>query len=383
MKIALISIGSELLSGKTVNTNASYLGEILLKAGYKLDRIVTIGDTEEELIEALTDIEGDLVFTTGGLGPTGDDLTKKCLSSITRAPLVRNPEIEADLHKRYPDLDTNDEQATYPKGAILFPNGVGTALGFFIGRYIALPGVPSQMKHIMEEHVLPFMGENYPPEHVAKTLYLTGPKEGDVDPFLRQIDTDIEIGICPSYGYLSVYLVGKDKTELDRVATIIEHEFADVIYSSVSNDIAYALHEILKKKKYTIACAESCTGGRAASRLTAYPGSSSYFLGSLVTYANNAKEVVLGVDTIQAHGAVSEETARAMAKGVADTLKPDISVAITGIAGPDGGTEEKPAGTVYIAVNDEVIKLQARGTRESIMEVAVNAALRLVWRKVR
>jgi len=396
MKLELISIGSELLTGKTVNTNASWIGNTLLANGYKLSYVQTIVDNEQDIKAALELAcnRADFVITTGGLGPTGDDITKACVAAHFGKTMQYHADIEQELDKRFPGIPGHDNQATYPEGAILLKNPSGTALGFVVeNKVVCLPGVPSQMKAIFEIGVLPYLKKQFPPEYVARSVFIAGKIENDVDPTLRELEekfADIELGICPSWGILSVYCVGKNTTHVDAAIMEIEKKFHDVIFSTESSDISLAVHLLLQKKKCTLAFAESCTGGYISSQITQHSGASDYFLGSVITYSNEAKEKLVNVapKTLQEHGAVSEETAKEMASGAKKALGSDCAVGITGVAGPLGGTDEKPVGTVWIAlVNKEnkytTFRCTRGGDRKKIIEYAANTALHMIWRECR
>ncbi len=394
MKIALISIGSELLTGKTVNTNAAFIGDQLLQAGYKVTFAQTISDDAETIARALSVAcaEADFVITTGGLGPTGDDITKEAVARHFAVGMEHHPDIEKMLNERFPFLPDNAHQATYPASATLFPNTHGTALGFVLHKKVAsLPGVPSQMKQIFQEGLLPYIKTSFPSEFFARSLYLTGGIESDFDPTIRAIETSlsgIEIGICPSWGRLSIYCLGVDEKNVIEAHRLLKEAFAECIYSEQSSDISLAVHSAMLAKGITLGCAESCTGGALSSPLTRHSGASAYFMGSLVTYSNAAKVDVLHVDehVLSTCGAVSEEVACQMAQGALNVLQSDLAVATTGVAGPTGGTDEKPVGTVWIALAErsghvETRKLTRKGSRETIIEHSAHVALEMIWRK--
>lgn len=387
MRIALVSIGQELLSGRTVNTNAAFVGNSLLQAGYLIREIRTIPDSPDLIQQTLKDLDGyDLILTTGGLGPTGDDTTKEAIAQHFGVGLVHHAEVEEELNSRFPDLSANDDQATYPGDSELLYNPLGTAYGFVCkDKVIALPGVPLQMEQIMRDAVVPYIQKKFPRDFESRCLYLFNLKEGDVDPFLRTLESDtLEIGICPSHAHTSVFFIGKDRNEVDQAFSKVKSKFAPHVYSEKESALRMAVHEAFLHSGKTIAVAESCTGGNVAHEITLNPGSSTYFLGGAVVYSNALKERLLGVrkETLTQHGAVSEETAQEMAEGLQKQTGADIALAITGIAGPDGGTEGKPVGTVYIGKVANGIctvkHVKLRGNRKSIIDRATAHALHML-----
>lgn len=415
MRLEVISIGSELLTGKTTNTNVTFIGNQALLHGYKVAFVQTIEDSQEEIEAALKSAlkRADFVITTGGLGPTGDDITKNCIATFFGKEMQYHPQIEKELDIRFPGIAGHETQATYPEGATLLHNPIGTALGCIVeGKVACLPGVPSQMQRMFIDKVIPFLQTYFPSEYSAKALYIAGKIEGDVDPLLRELEKrypDVEIGICPSWGQLSVYCVGKKRGDVSACIQAISEQFSEDIYSEESPDISEAVHTLLQQKKTKFACAESCTGGYVSAQITKHAGASDYFLGSVVSYSNEAKEKMLGVSpkTLEQFGAVSEETAKEMALGTKAALESDIALAITGIAGPAGGSAEKPVGTVWIALvnqNNEITTKKCApkvskksekgggsphqreqvfcgGDRKKIIEYAANTALQMVWRE--
>ncbi len=363
MDIEIVCIGNELLSGKTLNTNATQIASILLKHGFKIDRVTTIGDEPDEMRRELTTAlkRSKIVITTGGLGPTHDDLTRDIVAEIFQSPLKLDAAIKKDLIERFgPDLSSIEHQATIPTKAQIIPNKHGTASGYFfqedLGQMIVLPGVPHQMEQMLCDHVLSHLDQQASlNRYHHKALYLYLFNENQVAPFLETLKSkypEVELGICPSYGTLSIYLLSKNQESITVVAKEIEKQFQTYLYEAESGKIEEALHELFVSKKKTLALAESCSGGKMAARLTARAGSSDYFLGSVVSYSNQLKEKALGVShaTLEKHGAVSPETACEMVTGIIESTNADYGIAVTGIAGPTGGTQEKPVGTVWLAI---------------------------------
>lgn len=400
MEIEVIAIGNEILSGFTINTNASYLSQQLLKEGFLVTRHTVLPDQPSLLRHGLSEALkcNQLVITTGGLGPTCDDLTKAIAAELFDSEFYYNEEIALDLKKRYGNyLPSLENQATVPHKAILLKNSVGTAPGFIFEKQqcvlILLPGVPPEMKEMFSAHVLPYIKSRYQNKKrsYGKRIHFFNLPEIAVDPTLRLLQTahpEISFGIYPSLGILGVDLRVEAESEVSAFAilnkplhTIIE-QFKAYLFTAPSGKLEEAVHQIFSQNKLTLAAAESCTGGAFSSRLTQLSGSSAYFLGSIVAYSNSLKSSLLAVpeSLIASKGAVSEEVVHAMWKGLMDKVNSDYAVAITGIAGPTGGSQNKPIGTVWCAVGKRnhpphIWRLEARGNREMIIERSVNALL--------
>lgn len=319
MSINLLSIGSELLTGNTINTNAATIGKHCLASGWQVDHVLTIADRKEVICDTFRSLEG-IVIVTGGLGPTLDDVT---LASA---------------------MDVFGEDYTP------IPNPLGTAEGaIFENRIFLLPGVPIQMERMLIDTVIPTLKKSLKREVYFWSCYLSFKREQEVDPFLRKLEAQfpsLEVGICPSYGRLTLSLLGNQP--LDSALDVVEKELGSHIYHEAS--MAHRVHHLLTEKKKTLALAESISGGHIAAALTSIEGASEFLLGSIVSYSNAMKEEVLRVDTLEKHGAVSPETARAMWQGLFEITQADYALAVTGIAGPTGGTEEKPVGTIWVCV---------------------------------
>jgi len=358
MTLEILSIGNELLSGHTLNSNATVIAQRLLLHGFSIDKVTTLPDQaavlKEEIKQAME--RASFVITTGGLGPTGDDLTRDIIAEICETTLVKDEALAKDLITRFgKNSPTLEDQARVLKGGEVIHNPLGTAPGFIIKNVIVLPGVPSQMEAMLPQ-VLAHLEKHHKKSHYVKPLYLSLISEQEVDPFLRTLEKKhqgIEIGICPSYGTLSVYVHGDDPQKISAIQGLIAEKFKPHLYSATHREIEIALHEWMIKHKKTLGVAESCTGGHLAARLTSHPGASEYFLGGVVAYSNHLKERVLAVpaETLKAHGAVSHETALEMVKGIQKLTGADYAISTTGIAGPDGGSPEKPVGTVWSAIH--------------------------------
>ncbi len=372
MKIATLSIGDELTLGEIVDTNAAHIAGRLYRDGLRLQRHLTVGDSEldiEEALELLAD-KADAVIATGGLGPTVDDLTARSVAKLTGRRLMLNEEALAHL-KRFtgvengPLLVLNEKQALLPTKCTVIPNPTGTACGFMVihnGRFLFfLPGVPSEMRRMLDESVMPFLLERSRHRRAVGTRVLKtfGLAEAELDDLLKGMATpEVSLAFCVSFPEIMVKLraEGDDGEHLDWVLAqaeaVARERLRGHVYGEGDDTIDSVVAGLFRETGQTLALAESCTGGMIAARITSQAGSSAWFREGAVTYSNEAKHRLLGVppEQIAAHGAVSSETARAMAKGARQAAGSDIALAVTGIAGPDGGTPEKPVGTVFIAL---------------------------------
>lgn len=401
MKIEVIAIGNEILSGNTVNTNAAFISNELLKAGLSVYRHTVLSDEESQLREGLTEglKRSDVVLTTGGLGPTYDDTTRKVVARLFGTGFTFHPEIAADLKERYGDhrLIRLEDQSTLPSLAKPIRNRVGTAPGLLFeandALLIMMPGVPPEMKVMMMEQVIPYLQKTLQPKmkKYYRNIHLFNLPESAVDTTLRDISSgypEIEVGIYPNLGLLSVGISTVSENEpmasalLEKAKNILVGKFTEHIFESENGRIEQAVHDLFIAKGLTLSTAESCTGGSVAARLTRIPGASKYFMGSLVTYSNQLKMSLLDVSekTLKDKGAVSEEVVKEMAKGLLAKTGTDYGLAVTGIAGPEGGTAEKPVGTVWGALirkgNEPYAwKFRGYGGRDMIIERSVNALL--------
>ncbi len=399
MKIELITIGSELLAGQTLNTNAHFVGDQLGKAGLTLSRQTSVPDDLDAIVSALEEsiTRADWIIISGGLGPTNDDVTKAAIAETLGRSLVFHDEILKDLKDRYarsgrpvtPYLET---QAVLPANAEIIPNPIGTAVGFYLrtkGAAIAVvPGVPREMRPMITDHIVPRIADEA--DIMATTIIwsTTGAPESRLyellEPVMREFP-NIAVGYLPSEhgARLKFTASGTDSTgQLEKWAAAIRPLVGSAVYAESDVGMEVVLGQILKERGMSIAFAESCTGGLAAKRMTDVPGSSDYVIGGVITYRDETKTVLLSVsaELITKHGAVSEEVAVAMADGVVEKLGADCGVAITGIAGPSGARPGKPVGTVWIASAikghaTEAVRLQLMGDRPMIRERAAQAAL--------
>lgn len=373
----IISIGDELLNGQTINTNASWIALELDTIGIKTNRIVTVSDTKEAITLSLKNAtkRADLVLITGGLGPTKDDITKKTLSDFFNSPLVRNKQHLEALNNYFFTRgremnELNKAQADIPLCSERIPNDNGTAPGMWIDQddtvYISMAGVPREMKQMMSTYLLPKIATHFNTPIIKHHFtHVVGIGESDlsilIEEWENKLPQNIKLAYLPSLGWIKLRLsiVGSDRTAMSDA---IEQEMkklrpliSEYIFSEKRETLEEALGQLLKEKGLTIGTAESCTGGYIAHQLTRVPGSSAYFKGSIIAYSNDIKQNQLGVKTelVTTHGAVSEEVVKQMAENLRTSLDVDIAVACSGIAGPDGGTSDKPVGTVWIAYADK------------------------------
>lgn len=402
MRVEILTIGDEILEGQTLNTNAAFLGAALSDRGYLVQGQRVLPDDPEEIRRGFAEAleRSAFVIATGGLGPTIDDLTKGIAADYFNKPLQIDSALYAELLKRYPDSDAVKNQALVPEGAMILPNRIGSASGLLLlsgqerGSLLLLPGPPREMEPMFLEEAIPLLEARFPLRHPPKTLRfsLCLLNELDLDPILREIrteDPDAEIGIYPSYGTLQVRLRVSDRFErLKLWAERIREAFPTHLFFEPT--IAAALHHLLIEKKLTLALAESCTGGAISARLTSMEDASQYLLGSMVVYSNEWKKNFLGVkeETLKNHGAISREAVIEMVQGLFETTGADTAIAVSGIAGPAGGSSDKPIGTVYIAVGERGGPIDAGKlprilrSRSSVIEYAVQASLSALYRNI-
>jgi len=406
---AVVAVGEELLSGQTTDTNGSWLGRKLASLGAPVVQRWVVGDDAEAIQAALSAAlaVADLVIFTGGLGPTRDDLTRPAVADFLGLELHSDAQIVEDLRERFRvrgfgDLPSNNlSQAEVPQGARLLANALGTAPGLLMehsGRAVVLlPGVPREMRGIFEgvlEDVIAdrFEGRLVPLVH--RTLHTTGVPEsvlGElVDEVRAGLPGEVDLAFLPNLRGVSLRIATRSPADaavtlLEEALAILDPIVAPYRIGMEKSDLVEAVAHVLTSQSHTLAVAESCTGGLMAKRITDCPGSSNYFRGGVIAYADRVKLDLLGIEKVMLaeSGAVSEAVAAGMARGVADLLDTDVGVGVTGIAGPGGGTGEKPVGTVWFAV---AAKGRVRtshqvfsGDREAVRERATQAALLLLY----
>jgi len=404
----LISVGTELLMGQIVNTDAQFMSEHLAELGVNVFYQVTVGDNPERLEETVKRAldRSDVVILSGGLGPTGDDLTKETVARLfglemetDQASLERLKKIFERFHA--PMTPNNLKQVDFPKGSIVIPNARGTAPGCIVEKdgkvAILLPGPPRELFPMFRDTVMPYLEKKSGYHLLSHELRIFGKGESEVEYEIKDIiekQTNPTIAPYAKLGEVTLRITARCKTNEEGEALIqpmieeIKKRFGDVVYSTDGQTLEAVCGTLLRQQGKTVATAESCTGGMVASTMISVPGSSAYMMEGMVTYSNAAKINRLGVkeETIAAHGAVSEECAKEMAEGIRRTAGVDIGVATTGIAGPDGGTPEKPVGRVYIAVASEkgttVRKHTISGERQRVREISTLFALDMIRREL-
>ena len=404
MKISTVSIGDELICGQLTDTNAGTIASLLLLEGVRIQRHLTVGDNEPDIIEVLSQLGriSDAVIVTGGLGPTADDVTSRAAARATGRRLVINEEARNHVRLMSSKLENlifcplNDKQSMIPTKSVLIPNPCGTACGFHLmhnGSFMFfMPGVPAEMVVMLRETVIPFILERVPRKRAIRTvsLNLFGPCEAEVDELLLGIanpEGGLALGICVTFPWMKVTLraeAASDDAATDLLVPAVRavrERLKEYCFSTGDISMDDAVAELFRDRCLTVSLAESCSGGLIAKRLTDIPGSSLYFCEGAVTYSNAAKTRLLGVpaDLLNNAGAVSSDCASAMAKGIRQASGSDLGLAVTGIAGPDGGSEEKPVGTVFISLAAPdgcwTKRFQFSGNRDEIRTMTAWTAL--------
>lgn len=410
MQAEIITIGDELLIGMTVDTNSAWMANELTATGFKVYQITSISDKREHILKAVDEAMGrsELVLVTGGLGPTSDDITKQTLADYFGSKLVINDDvfefIRQMIDARGLEMNENNRrQALVPDNCIVLENGRGTAPGMMFERnghiLVSMPGVPYEMKYIMETHLIPYIKTRFKREAIVYRLVMTyGTFEAKLaeilEDFEQELPEDVKIAYLPTAGIIKLRITASGTDEEDALQKVnlqikkLETIIPRYIYGYDGVMPEEAAGGLLREKGMTVSTAESCTGGIVSSMITSVPGSSDYFTGSVVAYNNSIKISELGVDReiIEKKGAVSEEVARQMAEGIRKRFRTDIGLSVTGIAGPGGGTGEKPVGTVWIAVSSEAGTIARRfmfgGNREANIRRSSLAALSMLREQI-
>ncbi len=409
-KAAILSTGDELTTGRTLDTNANFIADKLVGVGLDVTAIIVVGDYPERITWAWHAAlrQADVVISTGGLGPTVDDLTTETVAAVTGRQLMLDQEVADRIRKMFEAMGrvmpvNNLKQAQFPQGAVIIPNALGTAPGFRLDlqtehgqrHLIVLPGVPREMKPMIEEQVLPWLqqarGSN--DVYLSHTFQTFGISESALDELVAGCVAPEEgrIAFRAAFPQISVRLTvhgppAVAPQRLDELAARLRERISTYAYGEGDTTMEATVGALLKERGLTLALAESCTGGLVGHRLTNIPGSSAYVKGGVIAYSNAMKQQSLGVraETLAAHGAVSEETAAEMAAGVRRELGSDLGLAVTGIAGPDGGTADKPVGTVCFALAAADVvhhrRYQLWGNREWVKLLSSQVALDWVRR---
>ncbi|MBE3113550.1 MAG: competence/damage-inducible protein A [Actinobacteria bacterium] len=376
MKAEIISIGSEILRGQITDTNANFIAQKLAELSIDLNYISAVGDNQKMLLSLLKKAfcRSDLIITTGGLGPTEDDITYQVIAKTLHLKLIKSPEAEKNLKRILHTIKiklspSNLKQAYLPEGAKVITNKYGTAPAMILEKdnkiICSFPGVPYEMKKLIEENLIPYLKEKFPPPIIkkSKTLKITGLGEASVNELIRDYinkQTNFSFGIYANPEDIQVQVTTQAPTEkeveklLQSSANQLTKILGDYIYGSDEETIEEVVGNLLKTKKLKLAVAESCTGGMLGEMITRIPGSSEYFPGGVISYQAKIKEDLLKIppEAIRKYGEVSRQVAKLMAEGVRRCCHSNIGISITGIAGPGGATEKKKVGLVYMALAD-------------------------------
>lgn len=377
---SIITIGDELLIGQVIDTNSAWMAKQLNTCGISVKRRVAVGDIWEDIWESLEEESrhSRIILITGGLGPTADDITKPLLCSYFGSRLIINNDVLQHVEHLFknvfgrPITERNRKQAEVPDGCTVIHNALGTAPGMWFEKdgciYVSMPGVPHEMKGMMSDLVLPRIRERFISGHILhRTLLTAGIGESfladHIEEWEKALPAAIKLAYLPSYGMVRLRITGRGndeqalKTSLDVQFEILKKRVSQWLVADEDLTMPQITSALLKERKKTLSTAESCTGGYIAHLLTREPGASAIYPGSILTYSNELKEKLLKVEheTLMAHGAVSEETVRQMAKGALEATGSDLVIAVSGILGPDGGSDGKPVGTVWMAAGDKDI----------------------------
>lgn len=405
----LINIGDELLIGQVVNTNAAFIGQQMAAAGFPLTDVITIGDDGANIRQTLENAfqKTDVVMMTGGLGPTRDDITKKVICEMFQRELVMDEKVLQHVTELFAArgmelTETNRQQAAVPEGCTVLFNTLGTAPGLWLDNdgkvLIVLPGVPFEMEKLIKDEVLPRLLERDAQHHAIlyKVLQCTNITESGLSDLLtdyeNQLPEELKLAYLPKPGIIRLRLTGQSD-DREALNTVLNEQFeklkevvGDYAFADEDIEMQEVIGRLLLKSGCQLATAESCTGGRIAHLITSVPGSSKYFQGSMVSYSNDVKRELLNVreDNLKRRGAVSEEVVSDMALNTMGLFDVDYAIATSGIAGPDGGSADKPVGTVWIAVATPVrlvtkeFHFGKRTGRAQIVERAAHAALNML-----
>lgn len=400
-RVVVLSTGDELTTGRVVDTNSTAIASRLTALGIAVAAVLKVGDDREKLLWALRTARdlGDLVIGTGGLGPTTDDLTTEIVAQFIGGKLKRDNAVAEGIRQRFASrnidwTENNLKQALFPEGATIIANPAGTAPGFRVDigdgkQLIWLSGVPREMSAMMSETVLPWLRKQQTGPHraLACTFKLYGLSESKLDDLLHSVNlgNEAKLSFRAHYPDLSLRLsviAGEHRGQnFVRLHDQILNLLGGYIYAEGDTPLEEVVGQLLMETRQTLALAESCTGGYISHRITSVPGSSNYYFGGAVTYANDAKKRFLGVqpETLEKYGAVSRETALEMSQGIREQTGASIALSVTGIAGPSGGTPEKPVGTVWMSISmanfHDARTFQFNGDRERIIQGTSQAAL--------
>lgn len=409
MQAEILTIGDEILIGQIVDTNSAWMGQKLNEAGINVKQITSVSDNEQHIINALNEAKqrADIILITGGLGPTKDDITKHTLCNYFNSGLIFNEDVYKQVEYLFKIRGRevtaiNRKQAEVPSNCTAIANTVGTAPGMWFEEeekiFMSMPGVPFEMKAMMEKEVIPRLIKKFKTPFIFHKTILT---QGIGESFLADLIADWEDGLpahiklayLPSPGMVRLRLTGRGESEKIKAEVIKQYQsvaplIEKYVFGYDSETLESVIAQLLTSKKQTIACAESCTGGYLSHRITSVPGSSNYFMGSVIAYDNSIKEQFLDVDPelIRVRGAVSEPVVIAMAESVKRKFKTEYAIATSGIAGPAGGSTEKPIGTVWIGISTPEVTFakcfRLGDNRMRIIQVAADTALNMLRKEL-
>ncbi|MDC1106955.1 competence/damage-inducible protein A [Prolixibacteraceae bacterium] len=399
----IVTIGDELLIGQVVDTNSAWIGKQLNEIGVVVKNISSIRDTEVDILNELDDSEMDIILVTGGLGPTNDDITKETVANFFDTELYLDEEyyqsLEALLIAANLDMNPlNKAQALVPRGCIIVPNSKGTAPGMHMIRnnqhYFFMPGVPTEMKQMMLDHIIPQIRNTFQLKSVYhRTVMTTGVPESELaiklESWEKQLSEQISLAYLPNINGVRLRLSCYDgdeslKDEINNHVNYLTHNHSDFVYGEDDQSLAEVVGKMLVERELTLATAESCTGGHVAHTLTQNAGASLYYRGGIIAYENEIKieELSVAAEHLYEYGAVSKPVVLNMVRGAVDKFHADLVIATSGIAGPTGGTEDKPVGTVWIAVGNRhrivTKKLQFGNSRERVIRRTTMTALNIL-----
>ena len=409
-RVAILSTGDEITTGKVVDTNANYIADKLVETGMDVAAVVTVGDVADRIIWAWQQAmeQADVIVSTGGIGPTADDLTTELVAKVAGVELTFSEEVAENIRRLFASFnrtmpENNLKQARFPTGAEIIPNHLGTAPGYRLDletpngkkHLIVLPGVPREMRPMIEETVLPWVREKRGGGEVflTRTFQTFGISESGLDEMVAGVISQEEgnLAFRANFPQISMRIIvrgkpGEAEQRLDTLSGRIRDKIGTYVYGEGDVTMEDVVGQLLKEHVKTLGLAEGCSGGLVGHRVSNVPGSSAYFRGAVTAYSDSAKTQLLGVKpaTLQLNGAVSEEVVREMATGVRERLGADIGIAMTGIAGPDGATEDKPVGTacIALAMDGTLVSRQYKlwGNREWIKTLISQLALDWVRR---
>lgn len=376
-RVAILSTGDEIITGKVVDTNANYIADKFVEAGMDVAAVITVGDVAERIVWAWQQAmeQADVIVSTGGLGPTSDDLTTELVAQVAGVELEFSEQVAENIRRLFASFnrvmpENNLKQAQFPAGSVVIPNHLGTAPGYRLDldtphgkkHLIVLPGVPREMRPMMEDTVLPWVRQMRGGGDVflTRTFQTFGVSESGLDEMVAGVISADEgrLAFRANFPQISMRVIvrgvpGEAEQRLDLLSERIRGKIGAFVYGEGDVTMEQVAGQLLKEHNKTLGLAEACSGGLVSHRITNVPGSSAYYRGTVIAYSDAAKTQLLGVPpaTLQLHGTVSEDVVRAMATGVRERLGADIGIGITGIAGPDGATEDKPVGTACMALS--------------------------------